>query len=61
MPEGCILFPGKKLFSFLKLLGPRDEKFSPIQIIHQVKIFMQKLVLQDRMNLDERLCDSYIR
>ena len=50
-PAGC----------FLKLLGPRDEKFSPIQIIHQVKIFMQKLVLQDRMNLDERLCDSYIR
>lgn len=61
MPKGHILVPGKKLFSFLKLLGPRDEKFPPIQIIHQVKIFMQKLVLQDRMNLGERLCDSYIR
>ena len=47
MPKGRVLVTGKKLFSFLKLLGPRDEKFPPIQIIHQVKIFMQKLVLQD--------------
>ena len=47
MPKDLSYSQEVRFFFFFKLLGPRDEKFPLVQIIHQIKIFMQKLMLQD--------------